>query len=229
MNRIKQDKILAIYCAGSLGMEILSMVKGSDLRKSWDKIIFIDDIVPYDKVEGIQVLRYKHFMKMYSTECTEIIIATGEPRQREKLMCTIKEDGYGLATVISRNSYIGMKACIEAGCIIFPNVYISNHVILHENVVVHANAKIEAECYIGKNTFFSSGAFAGARSIIGEASFIGPNATLKDSITIGNYSVIGMGSVVLKNVDNENVLVGNPARIVGCNGRNKIFDSSIIA
>lgn len=229
MSGMNEDKILAVYCAGSLGMEILSLVKNRYLIKNWDKIIFIDDIVPQEKVEGIRILRYQDFVKKYSAECAVIIIATGEPRQREKLMHTIKEDGYELATVVSKNSYIGMDVCIGAGCIIFPNVYISNHVILEENVVVHANAKIESECRIGENTFFSSGAFVGARSLIGAASFIGPNSTLKDSITIGNYSVIGMGSVVLKNVDNENVLVGNPARIIGCNGKNKIFDNSIIA
>ena len=43
---------------------------------------------------------------------------------------------------------------------------------------------------------------------------IGTNASIREDIEIGEFSVIGMGSVVLKNVPPRCVVAGNPAKII---------------
>lgn len=48
--------------------------------------------------------------------------------------------------------------------------------------------------------------------MIGDNVFIGSNTTILQNIKIGNNVIIGAGSVVTKNIEDNTVVVGNPAR-----------------
>ena len=50
--------------------------------------------------------------------------------------------------------------------------------------------------------------------IIGSDIWIGANVTILKGVTIGNGAVIGAGSVVIKDIPEYAIVVGNPARIV---------------
>jgi acetyltransferase-like isoleucine patch superfamily enzyme len=47
---------------------------------------------------------------------------------------------------------------------------------------------------------------------IGAGCFIGANSVIKQGICIGKNSIIGAGSVVICNIDDNQVWVGNPAK-----------------
>lgn len=53
--------------------------------------------------------------------------------------------------------------------------------------------------------------------IVGERSFIGANATVIQGIKIGKDVVIGAGSVVINDVPDFAVVVGNPGKIIKYN------------
>ena len=42
--------------------------------------------------------------------------------------------------------------------------------------------------------------------------FLGVNSTIRDGITIGENSVVGMGSLVTKNIPDNEIWIGSPAR-----------------
>lgn len=52
------------------------------------------------------------------------------------------------------------------------------------------------------------------RVAIGDNVFVGANATILPNVSIGNNSVIGANSVVSKNVPENCVVAGNPARVI---------------
>ena len=49
---------------------------------------------------------------------------------------------------------------------------------------------------------------------VGEDCWIGGGAIICPGVTIGNRCVIGAGSVVTKDIPDDSVAVGNPARVV---------------
>ena len=49
---------------------------------------------------------------------------------------------------------------------------------------------------------------------IGDNVTLGANVTIIGDITIGNNVTIGAGSVVVKDVPDNSVVVGNPARVI---------------
>jgi len=52
------------------------------------------------------------------------------------------------------------------------------------------------------------------KTLVKNGASIGSNATILCGITIGENSLIGAGSVVTKDVPNNSIVVGNPARII---------------
>lgn len=50
---------------------------------------------------------------------------------------------------------------------------------------------------------------------IGDNVFIGANATILPNVKIGSNVIIGAGSIVTKDIPDNSLVVGNPARVVG--------------
>lgn len=57
--------------------------------------------------------------------------------------------------------------------------------------------------------------------VIGKNVWIGDKATILPGVVVGDGAIIGANAVVTKNVPANSVVVGNPARVVNFNSKNK--------
>ena len=53
------------------------------------------------------------------------------------------------------------------------------------------------------------------KTLVKKSASIGANATIVCGVTIGRYALIGAGTVVVKNIPNYAIVVGNPGRLIG--------------
>lgn len=99
---------------------------------------------------------------------------------------------------------IGANTCIDRGALsdtilddyskVDNLCHIAHNVHIRRNAVIVACAEVSGSCVVGENTW------------------VGPNACIRDQRSVGSNTMIGMGSVVVKNVDDDEVWAGNPAR-----------------
>lgn len=88
---------------------------------------------------------------------------------------------------------------------------------LFDETIIEANAKIDDLANIGSNCIIGSKVCIAASSVlchqvtIRENCFIGAGAVIRDCISVGAHSTIGIGAVVLNNIDNNKRVAGNPA------------------
>lgn len=105
----------------------------------------------------------------------------------------IIEDGVqiGALTVIGRGAID--NTVLKRGSKIDNSTFISHNVVVGEDTFV-----------VGETIMFGS-------SSTGKQAFISGNSTIRDGRHIGNKAIVGMGSVVVKNVEDGMVVKGNPA------------------
>ena len=60
----------------------------------------------------------------------------------------------------------------------------------------------------------ASNATIGANVVVGKACHIGTNCTIREKVNIGDFCLVGSGAVVLNDVLDNSIVVGNPARLL---------------
>lgn len=86
--------------------------------------------------------------------------------------------------------------------------------ILEENVKVDNLVHIAHGVKIGRNSVIIANSMIAGSVVIGENTWIAPSSSVLNQKSIGNNSLVGMGAVVLKNVGDNEVVAGSPAKLL---------------
>jgi len=108
--------------------------------------------------------------------------------------------------IIGNNVRIGSYVCIDRG-----NMH---NTIIEDGVKIDNLVHIAHNVHVGKNTMIVAGNIVCGSVTIGKNCFIGANSTIRQHLKIGDNVVIGMGSVVIEDVPDGQVWVGNPAKFL---------------
>lgn len=87
-----------------------------------------------------------------------------------------------------------------------------------DNTVLKRGSKIDNSTFISHNVVVGEDTFVVGETIMfgssstGKQAFISGNSTIRDGRHIGDKAIVGMGSVVVRDVDNGMVVKGNPAK-----------------
>lgn len=139
-----------------------------------------------------------------------------------------------LGNKIGRNFQCGHGVMIRENNLIADNVSIGTHSVLERENVIEDDVRIHSNCYIPEFVKIKKKAWLGpavtilnvlhppcpkwdecaAENVIGENAKIGGNVTIGPRVKIGKNSLIGAGSVVLTDIPDDSVAVGNPARVI---------------
>ena len=161
---------------------------------------------------------------MMQADCSgEIIIAAGEPSIRKLLYNKVLAYNIPIVSIISPKASVSKTAKIAQGCCLHINTIISSKAFVEDNCVINKGAIIGHHVLIGKNSSISPGAIIGGYTVVGENTFVGSGAVIRDRIHIGKNCIIGMGAVVTKDIEDNDVVVGNPAKHIRNNTDGKIF------
>jgi len=138
----------------------------------------------------------------------------------------------GINSKIWHFSHIQTNAKIGENCSLGQNVNISNNVIIGNNVKIQNNVSVyegvQLEDYVfcgpsmvftniinPRSEFPQNKSEIYKKTLVRKSASIGANATILCGITIGQYALIGAGTVVLKDVPDFSLIVGNPGRLIG--------------
>jgi len=120
-------------------------------------------------------------------------------------------------------TYIGDNTEIGDSVKIGSLVHIDYDVKIGENTKIEGSAYIPPMSRIGKNVFIGPAAaltndpYPMCDKMVGvtiqDGAIIGSRAVIKAGVTVGKNSVVAMGAVVVRDVPEDVVVIGNPATI----------------
>ena len=125
--------------------------------------------------------------------------------------------------VVLKNAEIGSNCNINAQVLIENDVIIGNNVTIKSGVQIWVGIFLEDNVFIGPNVTFTNDFLPRSKqypnsflkTTIKRSASIGANSTIVCGITINEYAMIGAGSVVTKDVGNQELWYGNPAKHKG--------------
>ena len=216
--------ILGIYGAGGLGRELFVLSHQINKKEHrWTDIIFIDDTKNITMVHGIQPIPFVEAQSRYSSTELEIVIAVGEPHTRSILRKKVQAAKFSLAILVHPSANISDDTILGAGTVVCYNSFVSCDVTIGENVLLQPTVSIGHDSKIGEDSVISTYVCIAGGCEIGSETYIGLQVPVKEGVCIGNQSIIGMGSVVVRNIPDQVIAIGNPARVIKENNELKVF------
>lgn len=140
------------------------------------------------------------------------IYKVGYQKERIELFESLNIPDERLATFIHPFSYVAPNVSLSPGCVIMPNVSVSSGTVFGKCCRVMVGATIGHNSIFGNHCFFAANCCTGAYLELGHAVTVSLNATIREYVKIGNYSTIGMSANVLKDIGEDEIWIGNPAK-----------------
>ena len=166
-----------------------------------DVVIMGQKRIPIIKESDLDVYQYVLF------------VAIGDSMLRRKVVEKYPED-VQYATIIHPMAVISDYATIGEGSIVTANCVVTCNINIGKQCHLNLNTTIGHDCEIGDYFTTAPGVHISGICNIGNGVYFGTNACVKQGINICDDVIVGMGSVVVKDIMESGIAYGNPCKIV---------------
>ena len=207
---------LLIVGAGGFARETAQAVVAANMRRpTWRLLGFLDDDprLAGGRVDGLDVLGGSELVHEHPN--ARVVLCVGSPanyfsRARLANRLDLPRERYATvvhpAAEVSSNSAVGPGSVLLAHCVLTASVEVGAHVAVMPRVVLTHDDVVEDFATL------ASGVCLGGGTRVERGAYVGAGAVVREAVTIGAWSLVGMGSVVLREVPAAQVWIGNPAR-----------------
>jgi Acetyltransferase (isoleucine patch superfamily) len=184
---------------------------------------FLNDVVPtgsyIGKYEKIPVIGTTEDLPKLMEDDNNIFFIAYVGMQQEKnvyeKIVSLNIPSHKLATLIHPSAIIPKGMCsIGNGVLMAPLSQLSPDTTLEDNCIMLPNSFLGHDSTLRRFAHIASNATVGANVIVGKACHIGTNCTIRERVIIGDFCLVGSGAVVLNDVEDNSIVVGNPAKLL---------------
>jgi len=139
------------------------------------------------------------------------IVAIGNNALRKDVVRNTK---HAFTNAVHPSVFASRFSSIGEGCMVLHGVIIQAQSSIGNHIILNTGARIDHDCAIQDYVHVAPAAVLCGNIWVGEGAFIGAGAIIIPGIKIGAWTTIGAGSVVTKDIPENAVAVGNPARVI---------------
>ena len=158
-----------------------------------DENVIIGDNVKIK--QGVKVLKYTSIGNNSIIRENTVVGGQGFGVEKDENRNNLKIAHLG-GVIIGNNVEIGALNTIVSGTI--------NPTVIEDYVKVDDHVHIAHNCKIGQNSIITAGVIFSGSVTIGSNVWVGPNSTIKNSLSIAKDNLIGIGTVITKDIIDEN-------------------------
>lgn len=206
-------KKIAIFGASGQAAVVTELVE--KLRKYWIVAYVKSTVDKNEEYLGRPIISEKSLKKW--VECSKIdcvVIAIGDNYARlvvsKRLSKNIPEISY--ETIIDPSAQISDRSTIGNGSVILNNSIIGPMCKIGVHCLINKFSSIDHDSIMEDFSSCAPGVICGGNLKIGKASAVCIGCTISNKVSIGKYSIVGAGSLVLKDLPENTVAYGRPCK-----------------
>jgi sugar O-acyltransferase (sialic acid O-acetyltransferase NeuD family) len=209
---------LLLVGAGGLAREAAEAIRATNaVAPTWNVLGFLDDDPAKHGtlIGGLPVLDGVEAVHAHAD--AQVLLCTGRPDNYVTRRMLAEQLGFGderYATVVHPTASVGSTCEIGAGSILLAHVDLTADVVLGRHVAVMPQVVLTHDVRVDDWATIASGVRLGGGCHVGEGAYLGSGACIREGITVGAWALVGMGSVVTRDVPAQRLWFGAPARDV---------------
>ena len=202
---------LVLWGASGHGKVVLDVGQS---QGSFESIVFVDD--RYQELGpsfclctvlgGRQVLP--------SLRGCSFLASIGDNKQRASCYAMAISHGLVPAALVHHTAILAPSVVVGSGTVVMPGVIVNAGAVIGENCIINTGAIVEHDCRIADHVHISPRVVLGGGVSVGPFAHVGIGATVLPGATVGEESIVGAGSVVLKEVPAKCTVIGVPAKVL---------------
>jgi len=194
------SKSIYIYGASGHGLVVADIARAC----GYDDVIFVDD--------GEN--KYPSFEDIKRTSGIPVAFGIGNNAIRAKLFERVQNSGFEIVSLIHPSAIISSSVTIGKGTVIMPNVVVNAKATIGDGVILNTSCVVEHECMVENFVHISPSVALAGDVKVGKFTHIGIGSNVIQGIIIGKNVIVGGGSMVIRNIDDNQKVVGVPARLI---------------
>lgn len=209
------SKKVVVYGAGPYGRIFLADVR---MYNKIEVVAFTVDkkYLKEITIDGIPVVEFEKVSEIYPPTEYDMIVVCGytRMRNRKQMYLRAKNKGYNLINYISPGARIEGSFSMGDNNVVLSGAEIGMDGVMGNNNFINQNVYLAHQFHLEDHIIISAGCIIGGYSTIEELSFCGFGVKTEGFIHIGKECLVGMGSVVVRDINDYATAYGVPAREV---------------
>jgi sugar O-acyltransferase (sialic acid O-acetyltransferase NeuD family) len=206
---------LLIVGAGGFARETVEAIRAINaVEPTWRLLGLLDDDPSRhgNVVAGVPVIGPLELV--HDEAQALVVLTTGRPDNyvsRPLIAARLGLPDARYATIVHPTATVGETCTIGAGSVLLAHADLTADVTVGRHVVVMPQVVLPHDARVDDFATLASGVRVGGACHVSEGAYIGAAAVLREMITIGPRALVGMGSVVTRDVPGERKWMGSPA------------------
>ena len=205
----KIAEVISYYASNECGFEIAAFCV--DKAFVGEKDFQGHPVLPFETVEAVYppdqydmfvAVGYHNLNKLREVKCGEAI-----------------KKGYRLVSLVPPNSHVPVNVKYGWNCFIMPPAIVHPCVKLGNNVFIFSGAMVAHHSIIGDNCWLTSCCNISGNVELGANAFVAVNATIGHSVKIGKDCFLGANTLVIKDLEDEKVVIAESSKPIKLNSR----------
>lgn len=153
-------------------------------------------------------------LQAYDKNKFKALITLGNPLLRKKIFERLKDADLPWMNLFHSSAYIASSAEFGKGNTVCSQAIVNSNVLVGNHVLINNAAIVEHDGRVSDFATVCPGAKVGGRVDLSEGAFICTGAIILPRLKVGRYSVLAAGSVLTRDLPDNVLAIGTPAKIV---------------
>lgn len=168
---------------------------------------------------GLPVIRASRLAEQWPPASCRIFVALGYQnlnKARRNAFEKYQALGYEFVSCLSPRAFILNDGNIGKNCFVMEGAILQPFSTIGDNCVCWSGCVVSHESRIGDHCFLSAHSVVGGMSSIGDHTFLGINAAVRDAVRVGKNCLVGAGSLVLADLNEDSLVAEKATPVSSC-------------